>query len=198
MLPVYKGKGDKRECSNHRGISVLSVVGKMYGRILIERVRALTDNLIGEEQGGFRKGRGCLDQVFVVKSLCEKFREKGREVYMAFMDLEKAYDRIDREALWKVVHKYGIRGKLLDAMKGLYIDSRACVKVEGMLGRKFGVSVGLDSIVREVKRECREDGLGLESTNGEGLFRVSMVLYADDTVLLGESRESLQRLVSVF
>src|SRR5215469_2667489 len=94
ILPVYKGKGDKRECNNHRGISVLSVVGKMYGRILIERVRALTDNLIGEEQGGFRKGRGCLDQVFVVKSLCEKFKEKGREVYMAFMNLEKAYDII--------------------------------------------------------------------------------------------------------
>ena len=46
MLPVYKGKGDKRECSNHRGISVLSVVGKMYGRIIIERVRAITENLI--------------------------------------------------------------------------------------------------------------------------------------------------------
>src|SRR5215469_16954900 len=98
-------------------------------------------------------------------------------------------------------------------MKGLYNDSRTYVRVEGVLGRKFEVSVGLrqgcvmspwlfnllmDGIVREVKRECREDGLGLESTNGEGLFRVSMVLYAEDTVLLGESRESLQKLVSVF
>ena len=128
---------------NFRGISVLSLVGKMYGRILIERVRAITENLIGEEQGGFRKGRGVLDQVFVVKGLCEKFREKGREICMAFMDLEKSYDIIDRGALWLVAHKYEIRGKLLDAMKGLYNDSRAFVRVEGVLGRKFGVSVGL-------------------------------------------------------
>src|SRR5215469_10087545 len=214
MLPVYKGKGDKRECSNHRGISVLSVVGKMYGRILIERVRALTDNLIREEQGGFRKGRGCLDQVFVVKSLCEKFREKGREVYMAFMDLEKAYDRVDREALWMVLSKYGVRGKLLEAVRGFYANSRVCLRVDRLKGRKFVVNVGLsqgcemfpwlfnlfmDSLVREVKRECTNEGLGLDNIkNGGGFWRMNVLLFADDTVLLGESSESLQRLVNVF
>ena len=63
-MPLYKVKGDKREYSNSRGISLLSVVGKLYGRVLIKRVRAGTESAIGEEQYGFRQGIGCMDQVF--------------------------------------------------------------------------------------------------------------------------------------
>ena len=95
---------------------MMNVVGKLYGRVVIERVKNITDGLVGEEQGGFRKGRGCVDQVFAVKGLCEKYREKGRESCLGFMDLEKAYDRIDREALWRVMRKYGVSGRLLGAL----------------------------------------------------------------------------------
>ena len=92
------------------------------------------------------------------------------------MDLEKAYDRVDREALWKVMSKYGVRGKLLEAVRGFYVNSRVCLRVDGLKGRKFVVNVGLrqgcvmspwlfnlfmDSLVREVKRECTDEGLGL-------------------------------------
>ena len=61
IVPVFKGKGDRSECKNYRGISLLSVPGKVYGRILIEKVCSLTEGLIGEEQFGFRSGRGCVD-----------------------------------------------------------------------------------------------------------------------------------------
>ncbi len=67
MVPPYKGKGDKFECSSFRGISLLSVMGKVYGRVLVERIRCGTESMVGEEQSGFRKGRGCMDQVFVVR-----------------------------------------------------------------------------------------------------------------------------------
>ena len=63
VVPLYKGKGDKRECSNSRGIGLFSVVGKLIGRVLIKRVMAGTECAIGEEQFGFRQGRGCIDQV---------------------------------------------------------------------------------------------------------------------------------------
>ena len=62
---------------------------KVFGRVLINRVKKGTEAVIGEEQCGFRKGRGCVDQIFVVGQLCEKFVTKGREVYFAFMDLKK-------------------------------------------------------------------------------------------------------------
>ena len=63
--------------------------------VIIDRLRFVTEGLIGEEQCGFRRGRGCVDQVFVMKQMSEKFICKNRELYVAFMDLEKAYDRID-------------------------------------------------------------------------------------------------------
>ena len=60
IAPLYKGNGDKCECSNSRGISFLSVVGKLHGRVLMKRVRAGTQCSIGEEQCGFRHGRRCM------------------------------------------------------------------------------------------------------------------------------------------
>ena len=105
IVPIYKGKGDKKECNNYRGISLLSVVGKLYGRIVIGRVKQITEMSIGEEQGGFREGRGCVDQVFTLRMIVEKFREKKKDLYMCFMDLEKAYDRVCREKMWLVLEE---------------------------------------------------------------------------------------------
>ena len=117
IVPLYKGKGDPLECKNNRGISLLSVPGKVYGRILIERVIENSEGQIGEEQSGFRKGRSCADQIFVLRQVFEKMKEKKRKVYVAFMDLEKAYDRVDRDAMWQVMEIYGIGGKVLKGIK---------------------------------------------------------------------------------
>ena len=67
IVPMYKGKCEKYGCSNSRDISLLSVVGKLVGRVLIKRVRAGTECAIGEEHSGFILGRGCMDQVFAVR-----------------------------------------------------------------------------------------------------------------------------------
>ena len=85
IAPLYKGKGDRRECKNYRGISLLSIPGKVYGRILIEKVHSLTEGLIGEEQCGFRSGNGCVDQVFVMKQMSEKFVDKNKCLYVAYI-----------------------------------------------------------------------------------------------------------------
>ena len=69
IVPLYKGKGDNCD-SNSRGISLLSVVGQLFGRVPIKRVWAGTECAIGEEQCGFRQGRGCMDQVFAVRQVC--------------------------------------------------------------------------------------------------------------------------------
>ena len=75
---MYKGKGDKCECSNSRGICLLNVVHKLFGRVLIKRVRDGTECAIGEEQCGFRQGKGCMDQVFAVRQVCEKYSQMGK------------------------------------------------------------------------------------------------------------------------
>ena len=143
MVPLYKGKGDMYECSNFRGISLLSVVGKVYGRVLINRIRDKTENVIAEVQGGFRRGRGCTDQIFTVRQICEKYLGKGKDVYFAFLDLEKAYDRVDRDAMWNVLRLYGIGGRLLRGVKSFYVGSKACVRVGNEVSEWFPVRVGL-------------------------------------------------------
>ena len=87
--------------------------------MLIKRVRAGIECAIGEEQCGFRQGRGCMDQVFAVRQVCEKYLT-NRNVFWAFMDLEKAYDSIDLLGMWQILRVYGVGGKLLKAVQSFY------------------------------------------------------------------------------
>ena len=107
IVPLYKGKGDKCECSSSRGINLLSVVCKLFGRVPIKRIRAGTECAIGEEQCGFGQGRGCMDQVFAARQVCEKYLVNRKDVFWAFIDLEKAYDTIDRRDMWQMLRVYG-------------------------------------------------------------------------------------------
>ena len=70
-----------------------------------------------------------MDQIFTVRQICEKATAKGKDVFWAFMDLEKAYDRVDRDAMWQVMRMYGVGGRLLKGVQSLYDESRACVRV---------------------------------------------------------------------
>ena len=212
IVPLFKGKGDVFECGNYRGISLLSVVGKVYGRVLINRIRDKTEQVISEVQGGFRRGRGCTDQVFVVRQICEKYLAKGKDVYFAFMDLEKAYDRVDRGAMWSVLGMYGVDGKLLNAVKSLYDDSKACVRVGNEMSEWFPVRVGLrqgcvmspwlfnlfiDGVVREVNTRVLGRGLGLVDER-DYVWELNQLLFADDTVFVADSEEKLCQLVEEF
>ena len=99
IVPLYKCKGERTECKDYGGISLLCVIGKIYAGILVDRVRRVTGGLIDDEQAGFRAGRGCVVQNFTLKQIGEKAQEKKLRVYVGFIDLEKAYDRVNREAL---------------------------------------------------------------------------------------------------
>ena len=72
IIPLYKGKDCKDECNNYRGISLLSVTGKVFGSILTEILMAVIEGKVSEDQGQFRKGKGCVDQIFVIKMMIEK------------------------------------------------------------------------------------------------------------------------------
>ena len=73
--------------------------------------------------------------IFAVRKICDKYLGVGREAYMAFMDLEKVYDGIDRNALWQVLRIYGIGGSLCKAVQSFYSESRACVKGESGMSK---------------------------------------------------------------
>ena len=82
-------------------------------------------------KGGFRVGKACVDQIFTLKQIGEKAWEKKCRVYVGLIDLEKAYDRANGEALWQVLRMYDVGGKLFNGIKSKYINSLACVRVKG-------------------------------------------------------------------
>jgi len=204
IVPIHK-KGSKTQCKNYRGISLLSIPGKVYASVLEKRIRAITERKVLEEQGAFRRGRSCVDQLFIVRQLGEKIIEKNRRMLMVCVDLEKAYDRVDRELLWKVLRTYGVNGALMRAVKSLYENSKACVIVQGKESDWFKVGQGvrqgctmspwlfnifMDNIVREAKQ--RFDG-GVEMELGT----IQLLLFADDLMLVAERDEDAERNMKV-
>ncbi|KAI8428678.1 hypothetical protein MSG28_007400 [Choristoneura fumiferana] len=107
IVPLYKGKGSQQDCKNYRGISLLSVVGKLYAKVIIERVMTETDERIWDVQAGFRKGMGCTDQVFSLRCIAEKYLATNQKVCCAFVDLEKTYDKVMRNELWSALSAHG-------------------------------------------------------------------------------------------
>ena len=150
-------------------------------------------------------------QIFDLRQLVEKCGRKGKKLFVAFMDLEKAYDRIDREGMWKVLKMYGIEGKLLEAIKSFYDGSKACVQIDNIMSEWFDVKVGLrqgcvmstwlfnlfmDATMKEVKRRMGDSGVELQDQNGR--WKVSHLLYADDAALIAESESELREYVECF
>ena len=108
IIPIWKRKGDRRECSQYRGISLLSQSSKVFARILKKRIRYIVEPQLSENQFGFRKNKGCSDAILILRQLQEKHIEWNKQLYMAFIDQEKAFDRIVRAELWRYLAERGI------------------------------------------------------------------------------------------
>ena len=132
-----------KQCDHWRGISLLDVVGKVLSRIIQGRLQVIAEKILPESQSGFRKGRGCEDMIFVARQLVEKVREHGESLYVLFVDLRKAYDSVPRQALWKVLEKYGVPEKMLNVVKSFHEGMHAEVRVGLTVTDRFEVQNGL-------------------------------------------------------
>ena len=102
VIPIHK-KGDKKKCNNYRGISLISVPGKVYAKCLEKKCREIVEPKLTDAQCGFRPGRSTMDQIFALQQVFEKSWEYAKKVNASFVDFEKAYDRIPRDKLWAVL-----------------------------------------------------------------------------------------------
>ena len=192
IIPIYKEKGDIQECSNYRGIKLLSHTMKLYERIIGRRITAETE--VSENQFGFIEGRQTSDAIFALKQTMEKYREKQRELHIAFIDLEKAYDRVPRSEVWRCMRRKGVSEKYVRLVQDMYRDVTAHVAscVGDTEGFTIGVGLHQGSALSPYLFDLIMDVLS-EDVRREAPWTM---LFADDIVLVSETKDELHRELS--
>ena len=216
IRPIYKKKGSINDPDNYRGITLLSCIGKLFTSIINERLnKYLNDNnLIGEEQAGFRENYSTTDHIFVLHSILDLYLSQNKRIYCAFIDYKKAFDSIDRTSLWQKLFQNGVRGKVFRVIRNMYANLKSCVMNNNETSKFFKCNIGvrqgenlspilfalyLNDFQTFIKGNFNGvDLLPLNMKNimfdkGVDVFLVLFtLLYADDTLILANNENELQ------
>ena len=112
IVPIHK-KGDKADCNNYRGISLLPTTYKILSNILLSRLIPYAKEIIGDHQCGFRHNRSTIDHIFCIRQILEEKWEYNEEVHQLFIEFKKAYDSVRREVLYGILVEFSIPRKLV-------------------------------------------------------------------------------------
>uniref|UniRef100_A0AAQ6IRJ4 Reverse transcriptase domain-containing protein n=1 Tax=Anabas testudineus TaxID=64144 RepID=A0AAQ6IRJ4_ANATE len=141
LVPIFKNKGDTQNCSNYRGIKLMSHTMKLWERVVEARLRKKVE--ICEQQYGFMPRKSTTDAIFALRMLMEKYRDGQKELHCVFVDLEKAYDRVPREELWYCMRSSGVAEKYVRVVQDMYERSMTVVRCAVGQTEEFKVEVGL-------------------------------------------------------
>ena len=143
IVPIWKRKGDAQDPWKYRGITLLSHIMKLLERILDERLREKVEHKLGEEQLGFRKGRGTIDGMFALRQLVEKRLEMQGHMALAFVDLEKAFDTVPRTMAMATLRLVGAPESEVKMVEAMYENTTGRVVVGSGMSNEFQVNIGL-------------------------------------------------------
>ena len=202
---IHKGGNkSKKKIENYRPIAVTNNINNIFCGILKEKIGNIIEenNIIGEEQNGFRKDRRGTENLFILNELIEKAKKENKEYVCAFLDIEKAYDTVSREALWAILRKIGIQENIIKVIEKLYKNTMADftlgnIKVKGVKstrGLRQGCTMSplLFSIfLEELNQRIKKTGLGIKINEDI----LSLLLFADDAIIVAENLEDLQKML---
>ena len=195
-------KGNLQDCGNWRGITLLPLASKVLSRIIINRIQEGVDSSLRKEQAGFRRGRGTVNQIFILRNILEQVNEWNATIYIHFIDFEKAFDSIHRDSLWIIMKQFGIPEKIIGMVKALYKDFRCAVIDENettdwfpvMTGVKQGCCMSgflflltIDWVMRKTTENART-GIRWDFTS-----LLEDLDFADDIALLSSSMNHIQQ-----
>ena len=149
-IKVLHKKKDRSDCNYYRGISLVAHSGTILLEIAASRLSNYceAEGILPEEQCGFRPARSTADMLFVVRRLQELGRAWRIPLYMCFIDLQNAYDFVDRELLWVVLARFGVP-QMLTVIRQFHEGMRARVCTDdGEHSEWFDVTLGLVTVYR--------------------------------------------------
>ena len=141
IISLYKGKGEALDRGNYRGLKLTEHILKVMERIIEDFIRNIVN--IDDMQFGFMPGRGTTDAIFTVRQIQEGYIRKNRNLFFAFVDLEKAFDRIPRKVFWWAPRKVGIPEWIFRVIQVMYQNARSQVRVNNLFSDVFDVQVGV-------------------------------------------------------
>ena len=216
LVSLYK-KGSKSDYSNFRGISLLSIVGKLFSRIILNRlVRTIVNGILPESKCGFRASRGTVDMIFSARQLQEKCKEQNLPLYQCFIDLSKTFDTVNRSTLRKILLKLGCPERFVGLIRSLHNGMKARVSFNSTLSAVISVNNGVKqgdisapmllNIYFAIVFYENSDGIYIRYQTSGSVFNVcrqlsqtkvfsSLVrelLYADDCDIVAHSEDELQ------
>ena len=210
-------KPGKNPCKrgNYRPISLLNVPMKLYEQIIKYRLLAYLEDscYFSKAQAAYRKNRSTSDHLLVIQELFFYYRYTkigprgaiGKQpLYLAFMDIKKAFDSVPRERMFRKIELVGIRGKLLNVLRDIYTKNRARVRIGNSFSAYFEINSGVMQgsklgpilfifYIDDLLRELNDSKLGAVMGN----LVISTLGFADDIVLITDCPKKMQKLLDI-
>ena len=187
LIVIFK-TGDRMLCDNYRGISIMDTLAKVYDTLIMNRLKIWM--AIDKCQAGSMEGRGCLEQIFALRMLCDYAIHKKVKLYVLFIDYRKAYDKVPRQKLIQCLKSLGCGKIMLKAVYMMYKCTNnvlTSATIKSVVGVKQGAPsscllfiIYIDQMVRMLKQTIATDGF---------LGTLHALLLMDDTVIVATSRD---------
>ena len=205
ICPIPKSKNnDPRLPLSYRGLSLLSCIYKIYSSVLNNRlvIYLENNNILHDEQNGFRSKRSCQDHIFSLTSLVKNKINESGNIFACYVDFRKAFDLVSRDLLLFRLLEYGVNGNFYNTIKCIYTKSTCAVRVNDSVTNWFSADQGvkqgdnlspslfsifLNSLITDLKAL----GIGVQMATN----LVCVLAYADDLVLVAENEMDLQKLL---
>ena len=203
-------KGDSSYCSNNRGITLRSTASKLLQIIILQRLHNGLEDLLRENQCGFRRNRSCIDQIYSLRCIIHNCIDYNIPLYINFIDFKAAFDSINRAFIWRALEHYGLPQKYIRVFQAFFRSTVSAVRHNGEISDWFSVKSGTGqgdiqgppvfnfciNLAAQLAEACKA------LTKGAVLQRAispaeedKVVLdtdYADDIAALDNSKEGLQ------
>ena len=204
IVPIFKG--GNLEAKDFRGITLNNIISKIYSKLLVTRLTKWSDKhqKFIENQFGFQKGKSTVDCIFIIHALISKTLASKKKLYVAFLDWEKMFDRIDRAFLWQKLLSESVSTKFIQAIRAMYSSVKSFIRYKhatsDFINTYIGVKQGdplssilclffLNDILSSIN--CNLDGI----MNLEEL-QIFLLLFADDGILFSQNPQTLQSMLN--